>query len=397
MKKAFIGLAALLLSATAAMAQVSVKSNSGDLNLRLIGRTNLDYGRYFSHCDNLDYGFKMNDTRLGVLANFDEKWSAKVEICYANKAVSFRDLWIGYQINDKMWLKGGNHFQFFGAKTLGLAYKFIEDAQADYAICPSRKIGLSYTYCINPLLIQTGIFSDANVDALSGTSGIDQGYSLSAKFIGRPICSDSTVLHIGVAGMYTDVANAYSYTVNQPETFSATKLMSYTSVLDHTSNINRGEAELLFIHKRFYFETHFLKAFSNLDFDKNFETQGFYAQTGFLLIGNKQNYNKKTGLATNASPKNLEILARIDRLTMDESMTSKTTSASVIDNDKVVTKSTTVDVETPEQSVTDFTLGMNYFFNKYLNARLNYTVSKVDNGKDEHTNNAIQARLQFSF
>ena len=79
MKKAFLCLATAFLAASGAMAQVVVKTGAGDLSLRLIGRTNLDYGRYFSHSDNFNYGFKMNDTRLGVLANFDEKWSAKIE------------------------------------------------------------------------------------------------------------------------------------------------------------------------------------------------------------------------------------------------------------------------------------------------------------------------------
>ena len=144
MKKTLLSLAACALFAANAMSQVVVKTNAGDLNLRLIGRTNLDYGRYIPHSDGLNYGVKMNDTRLGCIATFDKDWTAKMEICYANRAVSFRDLWIGYKINDKMSLTGGNHFQPFGAKILGLGYKFIEDAQADYAICPSRKIGVSY-------------------------------------------------------------------------------------------------------------------------------------------------------------------------------------------------------------------------------------------------------------
>ena len=388
MKKTLLSLAAFAFAATSAMAQVVVKTNSGDLSLRLIGRTNLDYGRYITHSDGHDYGFKMNDTRLGVVANFDEKWSAKAEICYANKAISFRDLWIGFKINDKMSLTGGNHFQPFGAKILGLGYKFIEDAQADYAICPSRKIGISYDYTTNPFKATAGIYSDANTDVLGGANGINQGYSVAAKLIGRPICGDSSVLHIGVAGMYTDVANDYTYGINQPETFNSRSILKYASPVASTININRGEAELIYIIKRFYFETHYLTAFSNMvDGLDNIKMNGGYAQASFLLIGNKQNYNKKTGLAANASPKNLEVLARIDRLKFDEQKSTTT-----IDNE-------TIENVVPEQSVTDFTLGLNYFFNKNLNARLNYTVSKVEmgDGDAESTQNAIQARLQFSF
>lgn len=391
MKKAFLCLATALMAASGAMAQVVVKTGAGDLSLRLIGRTNLDYGRYFSHCDNYDYGFKMNDTRLGVLANFDEKWSAKIEVCYANKAISFRDLWVGYKINDKMSLTAGNHFQPFGAKILGLGYKFIEDAQADYAICPSRKVGLSYAFVTNPFMATAGIYSAGNVDAPAA----NQGYSAAAKLIGRPICKDSSVLHIGVAGMYTDNKSSETFKVIQPETFTGSKsLVAYTSDINNTININRAEAELIWILKRFYFETHYLTAFSNLIGDENFQTQGAYAQASFLLIGKKQNYNKRTGLAANASPKNLELLARVNMLNMDEFTT--TTVKDVVNDEGEVVKEN-VSTLNPEQKEMDFTLGLNYFFNKNLNARLNYTVSKVEKGENEFTNNAIQARLQFSF
>lgn len=389
MKKILLSVAGFLLAATSAMAQVVVKTNDGNFSLRLIGRTNLDYGRYINHSDNLDYGFKMNDTRLGVVANFDQKWSAKAEICYANKAVSFRDLWIGYKINDKMSLTGGNHFQPFGAKILGLNYKFIQDAQADFAICPSRKIGVSYDYTTNPFKATAGIYSDANIDNLGGANGKNQGYSVAAKLIGRPICSDSSVLHFGVAGMYTDVANDYKYSVTQPETFVSNELTSYTSKLDNTININRFEAEMIYIIKRFYFETHYLNAMSNLIGNENFQMQGAYAQASFLVLGNKQNYNKKTGLATNNSPKSLEVLARIDHANFEE------LKGPLMVDDEATGELTVV---SPEQKVTDFTLGVNYFINKNLNARLNYTVAKVKEDKGaESTNNAIQARLQFSF
>lgn len=356
------------------------------MNFRLIGRTNLDYGRYIIHSDEPTYGVQVNDTRLGFIASFDKKWTAKTEICFDNRAISFRDLWIGYAINKEMSVTAGNHFQPFGAKTLGLNYKFIEDAQADYAICPSRKIGVSYDYTTNLFKGTAGLYSDANIDNLGGASDENQGYSVSAKAIVRPICGDSTVLHFGVAGMYTDVANDYAFSVRQPETFNEKTLLTVTAPNLLASNINRGEAEVIFIHRRFYAEAHYLTAFVNVpeNYD-NIKMNGGYAQASFLLIGEQQNYNKKTALATNASPKNLEILFRADYLSIDEhGILGEVDGA-------------------PATKVADFTVGLNYFFNKHLNARLNYTVSNVcvenNYGGDdfENTNNAIQARLQFAF
>lgn len=389
MKKTVLGLAAMAMAASSAMAQVNIKTDAGDLKLRLIGRMNLDYGRYIIHSEDPTYGVQANDTRLGFVASFDDKWSAKSEIRFDNKSISFRDLWVGYSLNNTMSLKAGNHFQPFGAKILGLQYKFIEDATADYAICPNRKIGVSYDYTTNIFKATAGLYSDADIDNLGGTNDENQGYSVSGKVIFRPLLDETTVLHFGAAGMYTDIsANATPFTANQPETFNEKNIFKFNPNVATTVNINRGEGEFIFIKKRFYMEAHYLHAFVNSMGDiKNYKLNGAYAQTSFLLIGKQQNYNKKTGLAANASPKNLELLARVSYFKGE---------IPSVDEDKEET------VFISDQNIMDFTVGLNYFFNKYVNARLNYTVSQLtteaDSGDDiTQTNNAIQARLQFAF
>ena len=101
--KAIILSAVALAFSASTFSQIKVKTEAGDMNVRFMGRTNFDAGTYlFSDAKVNDEhnGVAMNDTRLGVLANFDEKFSAKIEICYASKAISFRDLWIGYKLND---------------------------------------------------------------------------------------------------------------------------------------------------------------------------------------------------------------------------------------------------------------------------------------------------------
>ena len=348
-------------------AQVVVKTEKGDLGLRLIGRTNLDYGRYLDN--EQDYGVRMSDTRLGIQATFDTVWSAKAEICYDKKAISFRDLWIGYQINESMYLKGGNHFQPFGAKILGLAYKFVQDAPADYAICPSRKVGVSYGFISKPFLGTAGLYSDGNVDAFE----MNDGFSVSAKAIVRPVLTDNTVLHIGAAGMYTKSNNGSTYKGVMPNSLDTKSLILSDSCSNKYKatdiiNVNRMEIEAIFIYKKLYAEGHYLQAYNNLIGDNNFKAEGYYAQASYLILGNQQNYNKKTGLAQNASPKNLEILARFDHLELDN-----------------------------EEKMNDVTIGANYFFNKNLNARLNYIYAKSEVEDKDYTNNMIQARLQFSF
>lgn len=367
--KAIILSAVALAVSASSFGQIKVKTESGDMNVRFMGRTNFDAGTYIASSDtnlNDHNGIAMNDTRLGVLANFDEKFSAKIEICYASKAISFRDLWIGYKLNDNSTITAGNHFQPYGAKPLGLSYKFVEDASADYAFCPSRKIGVSYAYTSDPFNFTAGLFSDGNVD---NGKNIDKGWSLAAKAIYRPILDESTVLHIGVAPMFVQSPNTVSFTGIIPTTVVSNGLIS-TGALD-PKNYLRMEAEAIFISGKLYVEGHYMAAsLQKMDTaGNNAYVDGFYAQASYLIKGDQQNYNKKTGLAANASPKSLEILARVSHLNLDGDH-----------------------VKAGKQ--TDFTVGLNYFFNKNLNLKLNAIYATV---KDGENYTMVQSRLQFSF
>ena len=367
--KAIILSAVALAVSASSFGQIKVKTEAGDMNVRFMGRTNFDAGTFVaSSDDNLSEhnGIAMNDTRLGVLANFDEKFSAKIEVCYASKAISFRDLWIGYKLNDNSTITAGNHFQPYGAKPLGLSYKFVEDASTDLAFCPARKIGVSYAYTSDPFNLTAGLFSDGNVD---NGKNIDKGWSAAAKAIFRPIIDESTILHIGVAPMFVQSPNTVSFTGSIPTTVVTNKLIGTANFTP--DNYLRMEAEAIFISGKLYVEGHYMAAsLQKMDTaGNNAYVDGFYAQASFLIKGDQQNYNKKTGLAANASPKSLEVLARVSHLNLDADH-----------------------VNAGQQ--TDFTVGLNYFFNKNLNLKLNAIYATVKDGEN-HT--MVQSRLQFSF
>lgn len=361
-----IAVSIFALAATMATAQVVVKTDAGDLKLRLIGRTNFDAATYFAgdagknaH-DHYINGMVMNDTRLGVVATLDEGWNAKAEICYTNKTISFRDLFIGKKINDNSSVQIGNFFMPFGAKQLGLQYKFVEDATVDYTLCPSRKIGAAYFYTSDAFNFTGGFFSDGNVDS----KAVNQGYSIAAKAIARPIMNENTILHIGVARMFTDSPNSPSFSGIVPTTIHSNKLMDSGSI--DAINYWRQEVEAMLFAGKFHAEVHYQGATVNTPGEDNYKVNGIYTQVSFLLKGEKQNYNKKTGLAASASPKSLELLARFDHLDLNG-----------------------------DSQLNDVTVGLNYFISKNLNVKLNYAhgiVKDADAGYD-----FIQTRLQFSF
>lgn len=246
------GIAAL---ASQAQAQVTVvPENDKGFSLSLIGRTNIDAGSYFEdHPDadgvmHTDNGVMVNDTRLGVKGKFTDKWEYKIEICFASKAISFRDVFVKYNFNASNHIQIGNFFMPFGMKQLGLAYKFAEDATVDYAFCPSRKIGAAYLFNNNRWNIVGGIFSDGNVDNgnkyTADANNVNAGLNLAAKAIIRPVVNDesNTILHFGFGALYTDSKNAGSFSAITPNTFAPRTLM--TQKFDAPS-YSRMEAEMI--------------------------------------------------------------------------------------------------------------------------------------------------------
>nr|MCR5455608.1 OprO/OprP family phosphate-selective porin [Bacteroidales bacterium] len=108
-----------------AQAQITVVPENDQFSLKLIGRTNLDFGTYFNRTDpeagHPDNGVAVYDTRLGVTGKFLEKWDYKIELCFAYSkdpadatTISFRDVFVKYNFNKNHHIQAGNVFMPFG-------------------------------------------------------------------------------------------------------------------------------------------------------------------------------------------------------------------------------------------------------------------------------------------
>ncbi len=390
-----VALAAVLASSTISQAQVALKTDAGDLKLTFKGRTHFDMGVYGGdqgksndHATNM---VKMSDTRLGVIASFDEKWTSKIEVKFDSKQISFTDLYIGYKFSENSSIQLGNYWMPFGYKILGPAYRFIQNSSVDEAInANSRRMGVMYTYNSDIFRLQAGLFSDGDVNSAAE----NRGYNISAKAILRPILDEHTVLHFGVAPLFTHTPVTTTYAVKSVTQGKRITLLSNSFASDEQYNMFRGEVEAIFISGKLYLEGRYQHAQINTpntiaEEDElgnvyyidghNEKVGGFYLQAGFLLIGNQQNYSKANAYATNLSPKNLEIIARFGNVSYNFG-------------------------ESWQTSENDITIGLNYAFNKYLLARINYAHgqchaddSLMDATLDKHNYNSVEARLQFVF
>lgn len=374
MKKAFFILCLIFSSpfCMSLLGQGFVKSEQNNFEWRLIGRVFFDGGVFVNDKADLGNAFQVNDLRLGTLVHFLDYWNVKLELGYGDNKISFKDVYINYERGDHSFYLG-YYYEPFGYDRVGTSnYRFMESATAEKALGNKRKLGVSYAYNSDPFNIMGGVFSDGDVEV---GKPLDGGYSLVAKLIGRPLLKDRQVLHIGIAPRFSNHGDKVSFTGGAPTPLLAKKDNSLVVAdIDHMINQWKFEAEMIAIYHKWYLEGHYLMAHVNRVGVDNYNAQGGFAQLGYMLLGEKHNYNAVTGMVVNPAPKSLEILCRYNAVNLN-------------------------DAEIRGGRLSDITVGANYFINKFIAAKLNYTHVMVGHGAPVGADDfdLIQARVQFSF
>lgn len=371
MRFSLLGLCVVLFSSTSfAQAEKGVKKP--DLQWRLIGRVFFDGGFFMNDHLNLGSSFQVNDVRLGTVLTLFEDWEAKIELGYADKAISFKDIYLSYAWKGHVF-KLGHQYEPFGYARIGSSnYRFMQHATADEALGTSRKLGLTYSYDRDWWNVMAGVFSNGNVQ--SGGQ-LEQGYTLSAKAIARPWMAEKKLLHIGVAPVFIDGKDEVSFGGGVPTMLLAD---GDNAFLDATVNnvINQWKLDVegILLCNKWYFQGQYYLGHLNRHDAANYNGQGGYVQAGYLLLGEKHNYDAATGMMKNPAPGSLELLVRYDAVNLN-------------------------DAGIQGGRLSDVTVGLNYFVNKYIAAKINYTRMMVADASPLGNNrfDVLQARIQLSF
>lgn len=352
------------------LAQEFVKGGSNGFEWRLIGRVFFDGGVFTG--DSTRTSFQVHDIRLGTQIRFLDNWEAKIELGYGERKVSMKDIYLNYTLNDHSF-RLGYYYEPFGNARVGTAnFRFMTNASSDKALGNKRKLGLSYGYNQKYFNVMAGVFSDGDIEK---GKAVDQGYSLSAKVVGRPLIADKKLIHIGVAPRFSSSSHEIAFSGGSP-----------TDLLDKSENtlidaeikqvINQWklDMELILLYNKWYFQGQYFLSHLNRFAADNYNAKGGYVQAGYMILGDKHNYNARTGMIVNPAPKSLELLCRYDNVNLND--------AGIYGG-----------------RLSDITIGLNYFLNKYVAAKLNYTYMMVGDtapkGSDHF--NVFQARVQFSF
>lgn len=368
----------LLICGMSVSAQLTLKSEKGDFEARLIGRALFDGGVFFSDKTSLGNAVEVYDVRMGTVIRFLERWTGKIEMGFAKSKVSMKDIYIEYN-DGKNLFRVGHYFEPFSLEyRIGTSdMKFNGAAVSGIAFGDRRRLGISYTYNCDVLNVSGGVFSDKDID---NTEKGDEGYAFSGRVLFRPYSKEKNVIHVGVSSRFgvqgEAEENTLTYSAGAPSNLISEKFLK----AEVTEAINEWKfgAEVVMVLDRWYFQSEYLMAHVNRKASvENYTGDGWYAQVGYALLNGRYGYNKTSGMATAPGEKSLEILCRYNITNM---------------NDK--------DARIMGGKQNDFSIGGIYYFNKYVAAKMSYSLVSLDkhtpiDGKQ--TFSMIQGRIQLSF
>ena len=204
------------------------------------------------------------------------------------------------------------------------------------------------------------------------------------RFVWRPLAETGRIAQVGVSAWYqspTHKRNAEG--VSQPGSFTLSsnfptqvvreKMIGAT--ITNAGNQFKMTPELLLSLDRFALESQYYYMNVNRIGMPHYQAQGCYAWLRCLLLGQRE-YTYSSGVAgiANPGPKTLEVVAGYDYV-----------NAGYRDIRGGISN--------------DWSLTLNYYFNRYVTARLGYRYSYVRDSSvcpDRHVN-ILQMRLQFKF
>lgn len=336
-------------------------------------------------------GMAIPEARLGAKMYYG-KWSSWIDVGFAYGKIGLRNMWIQYDFNPHHSFRIGNFLQPFGLQgnvTTSLKTTF-EQPLASALFTPGLQLGGMYTYYNPSIYSSTSFFveSSALTNVMNYPEFNKQGFSLLSRFVWRKKNSGidgASIIHAGISIAYStpqrkiengeDVHDAFTNSANFPT--KVTTLEAIGATVDNAKGLFKFTPELLLSKNRIALEAqYFFQSISRKNGLKNYIAQGGYVTLKGILIGGNYSYDPIAAQIVYPQKKTLECVLDYDYATLC--------------NAKAMIWG---------GRANSFSATLNYYFNKYITARLNYSYTHVWD-RLHHAPmslNVIQARLMVLF
>lgn len=336
-------------------------------------------------------GMAIPEARLGAKMSYG-KWSSWIDVGFAYGKVGLRNMWIQYDFNSHNSVRVGNFLQPFGYQSPTTANNkpTFEQPIASALFTPGLQLGGMYTYQNASVYSATAfhVESSALTNVMNYPLFNQQGLTFLTRFVWRnknATKEGNPIINTGISfGFSTpdshlvddeDIHDGFTNSANFPTKVHPTQAIGV--VVGNSRNRFKLTPELVLAYKHLAFESqYFFQTISRTNNLKPFNSQGVYVTLRGILLGGNYSYNSTYAHLNNPTKNALELVADYNYSTLSDHRSG---------------------IFGGRANAVSITL--NYYFNQYITARLNYSYTHTWDRSNEIplTQNAIQLRLMVLF
>lgn len=346
--------------------------------ISLGGRLFLDGGTFIASPSAFHSGVGIPEARITSKAYFDGGWYMKLDVGVASNEVKLKDAFL-QKIKGKHMFRVGYMIGMFSLDQSSSTndYVFMTGANVAETFYPGRRIGISYSYLNETIYVSGGVFCG---DGLKLSDDVKPGKNATLRLVYKLKNEDGNLFHIGGGAFhrYPD------RNVESGERIVALKskgptYLSAPSILDNEmDNVisqTQWNLESICLYRNLFFQAEYMQMNVNRSGVPNYQADGGYVEGGWFIKGDNFIYDDRDAVI--CCPEKENSLALFGRFNYTNLNSSQSKSGALC----------------------DISLGLNYYLNKNVIFRLNYSYLWSDKYAVVPCEqwNMLQTRVQVKF
>ncbi len=351
------------------------------------GRILLDAGIFDAnnYNDLFNDGAAIPDVRIGFSAKYG-KWKGKVDIGYAYKKVSTKDIFIQYTFDENNLIRGGYFVHQFGLQSAtSSSFKItMEEPLSNQAFFNSRLIGAMFIHNKDKFFGTLSVFAEGDAMKYSTDRLGNEGYGMMSRLIFRPLRESTRIFHIGISGAFEsprynsdDSKNHNSYVLKSQFPTRIAKVAAQKAEITDAKMLYKFTPELTASIGRLAIESQYFYVHVNRKHNlESYKASGAYALLRGIIKGPNYKYSDNSSGIGTPAPGSLELVLGYNYTNLSDHKSN------ILGGD-----------------VNDFSLTFNYYVNKYMIWRIRTSITKASDREGfEDTNlSLIETRFQIKF
>lgn len=357
------------------------------VEIKSVGRIHFDGGVLGANNYHNQFvsGVALADFRAGLVMRYGQ-WKSKIEMGYANQALSVKDVFIEYDFDKHTLLRGGYFLHQFGMQSVfGASAKIaMEEPLSNSAFYNSRLLGLMLQHQKDKFFGTLSLFAENEAIKQSTDKTGSQGMGMMSRLLYRLHREEGNIFHVGISGAFEtprynkDAAlNHSSYILKTSFPTRIARVTAQEATINNATFLYKFSPEVLFAKGRWGLEAqyYYLNANRKSGFEA-FDASGAYAMVRAIIKGSPYAYADADAVMATPKAGAMELVAGYDYTDLSN------TKAGILGG-----------------RLNDYSLTFNYYINKYVIWRVRTSYTSVGYRADKENTNLglIETRLQIKF